>query len=126
MEVGSWKLGVGSWEVEVGSWKLGVGSWELEVGSWKLAVVFLGQLIAQPACVSLNKPVKRALITFLIAGVVIAALLMLAQDQETLTIKSDVSAQDARHSAYLAALVGSDLSTGNTFTVHTNGDQFFP
>ena len=75
---------------------------------------------------SLNKPVKRALITFLIAGVVIAGLLMLAQDQETLTIKSDVSAQDGRHSAYLAALVGSDLSTGNTFTVHTNGDQFFP
>jgi hypothetical protein len=28
MEVGSWKLGVGSWEMEVGRWKLGDGSWE--------------------------------------------------------------------------------------------------
>ncbi len=51
---------------------------------------------------------------------------MLAQDQTTLTIRSDVSAEDVRHSAYIAALVGSDLSTGNTFIVHTNGDQFFP
>ena len=75
---------------------------------------------------SLKKPLRRALITFVIAGVVIAGLLMLAQDQETLTIKSDVSAEDACHSAYISALVGSDLSTGNTFIVHTNGDQFFP
>ena len=51
---------------------------------------------------------------------------MLAQDQETLTIRSEVSAEDTRHSAYIAALVGSDLSTGNTFIVHTNGDQIFP
>ena len=75
---------------------------------------------------SLKKPLRRALYTFLIAGAIITVLLLLAQDQETLTIRSDVSAEDARHPAYIAALVGSDLSTGNTFIVHTNGDQFFP
>ena len=75
---------------------------------------------------SLKKPLRRALYTFLIAGAVITVLLLLAQDQETLTIRSDISAEDARHPAYIAALVGSDLSTGNTFIVHTNGDQFFP
>lgn len=74
----------------------------------------------------LKKPLRRAVVILLIAVAVIAGLLLLAQDQETLTIRSDVPAEDARHSAYLAALVGSDLSTGNTFIVHTNGDQIFP
>lgn len=74
----------------------------------------------------LKKPVRRAFIILLVAGAVVAALLLLAQDQEALTIRSAVSAEDPRHPAYLAALVGSDLSTGNQFVVHTNGDQIFP
>jgi cardiolipin synthase len=73
-----------------------------------------------------KKPVLRAFLILLVAGGVIAALLLLAQDQETLTIRSAVSAEDPRHQAYIAALVGSDLSTGNHFVVHTNGTQFFP
>jgi cardiolipin synthase len=72
------------------------------------------------------KPFRRAFIILLVAGLAIAALLLLAQDQETLTIRSAVSAEDPRHQAYIAALVGSDLSTGNRFIVHTNGDQIFP
>jgi cardiolipin synthase len=72
------------------------------------------------------KPLRRALIFFAIAGVIIAVLLLLAQDQQTLTIRSAVSAEDARHPAYLAALVGADLSRGNRYIVHTNGDEFFP
>jgi cardiolipin synthase len=51
---------------------------------------------------------------------------MLAQDQETLMIRSAVSAEDPRHSAYLSALVGAGLSRGNRYIVHTNGDQIFP
>src|SRR4030095_4215195 len=38
LEVGRWKLDVGSWTLEVGRWKLDVGSWTLEVGRWKLDV----------------------------------------------------------------------------------------
>ncbi len=35
MEDGSWKMGVGRWELEVWSWKFGVGIWELEDGRGK-------------------------------------------------------------------------------------------
>lgn len=73
-----------------------------------------------------TKPVRRAFTILLVAALVIATLLMLAQDQVTLTIRSAVSAEDPRHPAYLAALVGSGLSRGNRFVVHTNGDQIFP
>ena len=72
------------------------------------------------------KPVRRAFIILLIAGGVIATLLALAQDQVTLTVRSAVSAEDQRHPAYLAALVGANLSRGNRYIVHTNGDQFYP
>lgn len=75
---------------------------------------------------SWKKPLRRAVIFFVIAGVVAAGLLLLAQDQQTLTIRSAVSAEDPRHPAYLAALVGADLTRGNRYIVHTNGDQFFP
>ena len=76
--------------------------------------------------VRFTKSVRRAFTILLISALVIVALLLLAQDQVTLTIRSAVSAEDPRHPAYLAALVGSGLSTGNRFVVHTNGDQFFP
>jgi cardiolipin synthase len=72
------------------------------------------------------KPFRRALKILLVAALVVAVLLLLAQDQQTLTIRSAVSAEDPRHPAYLAGLVGAGLSTGNHFIVHTNGDQFFP
>jgi cardiolipin synthase len=53
-------------------------------------------------------------------------LLMLAQDQDTVKVRSAVSADDPRHSAYLAALVGAALTRGNRYDVLTNGDQIFP
>ncbi|HJR57885.1 MAG TPA: phospholipase D-like domain-containing protein [Vicinamibacterales bacterium] len=74
----------------------------------------------------LFKPVRRAVKILLFLGVVVAVLLLLAQDQQTLTVRSGVSAEDPRHPAYLAALVGADLSRGNRYIVHTNGDQIFP
>jgi cardiolipin synthase A/B len=73
-----------------------------------------------------GKSVRRAIKILLIAGVVTAILLMLAQDQQTLTVRSAISAEDPRHPAYLAALVGAGLSEGNRYIVHTNGDQIFP
>jgi cardiolipin synthase len=71
-------------------------------------------------------PVRRAFTILLVAAGVVALLLMLAQDQETLKIRSAVGAEEPRHSAYLAALVGAPLTRGNRYEVLTNGDQIFP
>ena len=72
------------------------------------------------------KPIRRALKILIGVAVVVTVLLLFAQDQETLTIRSAVSAEDPRHAAYLAALVGADVTNGNKVTVLTNGDQIFP
>ena len=74
----------------------------------------------------MGRAVRRALIVLLIAGAVVAAALMLAQDQETLHVRSQHGVEDPRHPAYLAALVGADLTRGNRYEVLTNGDQIFP
>jgi cardiolipin synthase len=71
-------------------------------------------------------PVRRAFVILLAAAGIVAMLLMLAQDQETLKVRSAIGAEDPRHSAYLAALVGTALSRGNRYDVLTNGDQIFP
>lgn len=73
-----------------------------------------------------KSPVRRAFIILLSVAAAIALLLMFAQDQETLKIRSAVAAEDPRHSSYVAALVGAALSRGNRYDVLTNGDQFFP
>ena len=72
------------------------------------------------------KPVRRAFKILLIAALIVTGLLLLAQDQVTLKIRSEVAAGDPRHVHYVAALVGADVSDGNRFTVLTNGDQIFP
>jgi cardiolipin synthase len=71
-------------------------------------------------------PVRRAFAVLLVAAAVVAVLLMLAQDQETLKIRSAAGAEDPGHSAYIAALVGAGLTRGNRYDVLTNGDQIFP
>ena len=72
------------------------------------------------------KPVRRAFLILLIAAGIVAALLLLAQDQITLKIRSAVGAADPGHVHYIAGLVGADVTAGNQFTVLTNGDQIFP
>ena len=71
-------------------------------------------------------PVRRAFLILLVAAAVVALGLLFAQDQVTLRMRSGVSAEDARHPDYVAALVGTELSRGNAFDVLTNGDQIFP
>src|SRR5690349_24757948 len=71
-------------------------------------------------------PVRRAFVILLVVAATVGLLLMFAQDQETLKIRSAVGAEDRRHSTYVSALVGSALSRGNHYDVLTNGDQFFP
>ena len=71
-------------------------------------------------------PVRRAFLILAIAGLVMALLLMLAQDQVTVRLRSAAAATEPRHQAYLAGLLGAQLTSGNRFTVLTNGDQIFP
>jgi cardiolipin synthase len=68
---------------------------------------------------------KLVLAILIVLGVV-AALLAIAQDQETLEIESAYGADEARFPAYVAALVGADATGGNTYQVLDNGDEIFP
>ncbi|HEY7501188.1 MAG TPA: phospholipase D-like domain-containing protein [Vicinamibacterales bacterium] len=69
---------------------------------------------------------RRAAITFLIAALVVSAALLVAQDQETMRVKSEIAAEDPRDPSYVAALVGAALTRGNRYEVLTNGDRIFP
>ena len=71
-------------------------------------------------------PVRRAFFILFIAGIVVAILLLLAQDQVTIKARSAVGAAELRHQSYLAGLLGTQLTRGNRYTVLTNGDQIFP
>ena len=71
-------------------------------------------------------PVRRAFLILLVAGAVVTLGLVFAQDQVTLQVRSGRSAEDLQHPAYVAALVGAELTRGNEFQVLTNGDQIFP
>jgi cardiolipin synthase len=62
----------------------------------------------------------------LVAVIVTATVLALAQDQQTVELRSAMSAEDPAAAEYLAALVAADLVDGNTYDVLVNGDQVFP
>jgi cardiolipin synthase len=62
----------------------------------------------------------------LVAAIVTATVLALAQDQETVELRSAISAEDPAAPEYLAALVAADLVDGNTYDVLVNGDRVFP
>jgi cardiolipin synthase len=74
-----------------------------------------------------NGRVRRVLIVVLLVAVVAVAVgLAIAQDQETLKLRSSTAADDPRAPSYLAALLGGVLARGNSYEVLTNGDQIFP
>ena len=62
----------------------------------------------------------------LVAAIVTATVLAIAQDQETVELRSAISAEDPAAAEYLAALVAADLVDGNTYDVLVNGDRVFP
>ena len=67
----------------------------------------------------------------LIIGVVIALLvtaggLLIAQDQETLRVRTELPAADAQFPEYLSRLLGAPLTTGDSYIVHTDGTSAFP
>src|SRR5215217_9456098 len=68
----------------------------------------------------------RILAAILIVLIIVAAGLVIAQDQETLRIRSSIGLDDGRFPDYLARLVGHPLTTGDSYTVHTNGDTALP
>jgi cardiolipin synthase len=74
----------------------------------------------------MRKFVRHVLFALLILLGSVAALLAIAQDQETLKVRSTVAAEDPQAPAYLAALVGSAVSAGNKYDVLRNGDEIFP
>ena len=74
----------------------------------------------------MSKAGRRALVGSIAAVTFAAALLAVAQDQETLQVRSAVSAADAESPAYIAALVGSSVSRSNSYDVLRNGDEIFP
>ena len=73
----------------------------------------------------LVKSLRHAAIALLTGGLVVSAALLLAQDQETMRVKSEIAAEDPRDPAYVAALVGAALTRGNRYEVLTNGDRIF-
>ncbi|MBA3295871.1 MAG: cardiolipin synthase B [Acidobacteria bacterium] len=75
---------------------------------------------------AVKHPIRLAFFILFIMGLVVAALLLLAQDQVTLKTRSAVGAEEPRHANYIAGLLGADATHGNQFTVLTNGDQIFP
>ena len=62
----------------------------------------------------------------LAAGLLIAGGLLLAQDQETLRVRTPLAATDPHFPLYLARLLGAPLTSGDSYIVHTNGDKAFP
>jgi cardiolipin synthase len=73
----------------------------------------------------LPKP-RNLLIGIAIGVMVVAGALLIAQDQETLRVRTSLAAADAAFPEYLARLLGAPLTTGDAYTVHTDGDQTFP
>ncbi len=73
----------------------------------------------------LPKP-RNLLIGIAVGVMVVAGGLLVAQDQETLRVRTSLAASDGPFPDYLARLLGAPLMTGDAYTVRTDGDQAFP
>jgi cardiolipin synthase len=62
----------------------------------------------------------------LVALGITCLLLVIAQDQETLTIQTPVAAADSRFADYVASLTGAPVESGDRYEVLHNGDEVFP
>jgi len=59
-------------------------------------------------------------------GAVVAALLLIAQDQQTIRVRSPLGAADPRFMEYVASLVGAPITDGDAYQMLENGDAIFP
>src|SRR5918999_2512387 len=73
-----------------------------------------------------SRPFATALKVLLVIVIIIATGRSIAQDQETVELRSALAAEDPKAAEYLAALVAADLSFGNSYDVLVNGDKVFP
>jgi cardiolipin synthase A/B len=73
----------------------------------------------------LPKP-RNLIIGIVIAMIVVGVGLVIAQDQETLRVRTSLAATDPRFPGYLAKLSGHALTSGDRYTVLTDGDAAFP
>jgi cardiolipin synthase len=72
-------------------------------------------------------PKPRNLIIGIVVGVlVIAGGLLIAQDQETLRVRTALAAGDPEFPEYLARLLGAPVTSGDAYIVHTDGTAAFP
>jgi cardiolipin synthase A/B len=72
-------------------------------------------------------PKPRNLIIGIVIGMIVVGVgLVIAQDQETLRVRTSLAATDPRFPGYLAKLSGHALTSGDRYTVLTNGDAAFP
>jgi len=71
-------------------------------------------------------PLRRLSIIGLSVAAALAVALAIAQDQQTLEIRSAIGSDDPRALGYVARLVGGGLSGGNSFRALSNGDEIFP
>jgi cardiolipin synthase len=62
----------------------------------------------------------------LIGALIVAALLLIAQDQDTLRVESPIGAADPRFADYVASLVGAAVEPGDIYKVLRNGETFPP
>jgi len=69
---------------------------------------------------------RNLIIGIVIALIVVGMGLVIAQDQETLRVRTSVAATDPVFPAYLAKLSGHPLTSGDSYAVLTGGDAAFP
>jgi cardiolipin synthase A/B len=68
---------------------------------------------------------RNVVLTILAVLAVIAVGLLIAQDQETLRVRTPVAVEDPRFPQYLARLLGHSLTDGNTVAVYADGPASF-
>jgi cardiolipin synthase len=73
----------------------------------------------------LPKP-RNLIIGVVVALLVIAGGLLIAQDQETLRVRTELPASDPQFPEYLARLLGAPVTEGDAYIVHTDGTAAFP
>jgi len=70
--------------------------------------------------------VRNVLLAILIIGVILGFGLVIAQDQETLRVRTPIGAADPRFPDYLARLAGRPITSGDAYRPLRNGVETFP
>lgn len=68
---------------------------------------------------------RNILGALLIAALIVAGALLIAQDQETLRVRTSLAAGNAQFPEYLARLLGAPPTSGDSYIVHSEGTVAF-